>query len=247
MTFEQQNTNPRRRWTIIGAAIFVALVVVAGVVVGIVLASRNGQQPNAASTSTSSPSAGTHSAAPAARTTQGACGQVAYETTNTLTAAPATKWEPWSATTLATRTGAGPQKNTDGVRTCYSRTAEGALYAGFNAAQYCSDSEVLSAALDAVMADGPGRQIAIQQATSAAACDPSAQFIQGYKFVSYDGSTATFYLDVNAPSSQIEYGVQMKWEDGDWKLVSDDQGNSPVASNPLASTSGFTPWGPTNG
>ncbi|CAM5539289.1 hypothetical protein [Leifsonia shinshuensis] len=243
MTIEQQQ-RPRRRGTLIVAAVFVVVIVIAGVVVGILLGLRGN---HATADPSNSASARPSTSTPAARTTEGACGLVPYETTNNLSAAPETKWVAWSATTLATSSSAGPEKNTDGVRTCYSRTAAGALFAAYNAAQYCADSSTYAAAMSAVVAPGPGRNTAVSNAKSAAACEPSGPYVEGYKVASYDGESATLYLEVNAPSGLFEFGAALVWKSGDWKLLLDADGNPTVASSQLASSAGFTPWGPTNG
>lgn len=243
MTFQQEQ-RPRRRGTFIAAAVIVVVIVIAGVVVGVMLGLR-GNHPTAdpSSSASSSPS----DSKPAARTTEGACGQVPYETTNNLAAAPETKWVAWSATTLATSSSAGPEKNTDGVRTCYSRTAAGALLAVYNGSQYCADTTTYAAAMNVLVAKGPGRTAAVDSAKSAQACEPSGQYVEGYKIASYDGETATVYLELNAPAGLTSFGLQVVWQDGDWKALFDSAGNPTVATSALSSSAGFTPWGPTNG
>lgn len=243
MTFDQEQ-RPRRRGTLIVAAVFVVVIVIAGVVVGIVLGLRgNHATADPSASATSSPSDST----PDGRTTDGACGQVPYETTNKLTAAPETKWVAWSATTMATSAAAGPGKDTNGVRTCYSRTPAGALFAAYNLAQYCSDTTTYADAMSALLAEGPGRTADIAAAKTASACEPSGQYVEGYKIASYDGQTATIYLELNAPSGLGEFGTQLTWKDGDWKGVTDANGSPTVSSNQITSSAGFTPWGPTNG
>jgi len=246
MTFDQEQ-RPRRRGTFIVAAVFVVLIVIAAVVLGIVLAVRG---HSSASPSTS-PSAQPRSSSTAAQgqTTQGACGTVPYEKSNTLASAPATKWITWSATTLASSPTAGPSKNDDGYRSCYARTPEGALYAIYNDAQYCTDSMVLPIATEQMTANGPGKQIAVNQAKSASACEPSGQYVQGFKIASYDGTNVTLYLAIDVPgqASEAEVGEQLVWQDGDWKVVVDSQGDSPIATNQISSMAGFTKWGPNDG
>lgn len=244
MAFDQEQRPRGRRTSLILAAVFVVAIVIAGLVVGVVVGLRGPSTAHPYASTTTGPSG---SASDTGRTAEGACGEVPYLSTNDLNSAPTTTWAPWSATSIATSSAAGPSKDVGGVRTCYARTPTGALFAAFNFAQYCSDSTVLPLAMQAVLASGAGKSVAVQQASTAEACQPSGQYVEGFKLVSYDGSAATLYLALNAPAGLAEYGVQLVWEQGDWKVVTDSQGNSPIATNQLSSITGFIPWGPTNG
>lgn len=241
MSFEQEKR--RGRTSFILAASFLGAVLVAGVAVGVFLTVRGNNNADPEQPAPTPTAAATTSA----DTTDGACGPVPYETTNTLTSAPQTTWEPWSATIIATSSEAGPEKDADGVRTCYSRTATGALLAAYNSAQYCADSVVLPKAVEAVYADTPGKSIVLEQTKTSGACQPSGPSIKGFRFASYTGDQATLYLEIETPNGTGEYGIQMVWDDGDWKVATDPAGNSPVASGSVTSSSAFTPWGPGNG
>lgn len=77
-----------RGWLIASLAV-VGVIAVAAVIVLLSVLNRPAEQtaPTPAPSSTDPASA--------TATTQGACGPVPYEKTNTLTAAPDTTWEPW--------------------------------------------------------------------------------------------------------------------------------------------------------
>ncbi len=237
MTSSAPERRRGRGWLIASLAV-VGVVAVAGVIVMIAALNRPSTEP------TSAPVPSSTSSATVTRTTQGACGPVAYEKTNNLTAAPRTTWEPWGATVLAGSDTAGPkQKNDHGIRSCYARTAEGALYAMANAAAYCTDSRYSAEANGLIIASGPGRDAAVKAAGDYKPCQPSADLIRGYRFSSYDGNTATIYLAVEVSGQMGTVPYQLTWEDGDWKLVVTDDGQPPMAAGPLDSMSGYTVWG----
>lgn len=240
----EQSERPKGRATFIASAAVVALIVVFGIVVGIVLAVRGsgGGAPEAAATPTAK-----GSTAPAS-TAKSACGgQVAYTRSGALTSAPVTSWKAWGPTQLATSKSAGPSRDEDGYRSCFARTQEGVLFAAFDAAQYCSDSTVAPAAAGYFTAKGPGKSAAVAQAKSNGPCTPSAPLIQGFRMTSYDGTTATIYFAASTAQGQLgAVGIQMRWEDGDWRVVADAEGHSTVASTALSSTAGYVTWGPSN-
>lgn len=226
-----------RGWLIASLAV-VGVIAVAAVIVLVSVLNRPAEQtaPTPAPSSTAPASA--------AATTQGACGPVPYEKTNTLTAAPTTTWEPWGATVLAGSEAAGPeQKNDHGIRSCYARTAEGALYAITNMTAYCSDSRYLAEAIGQIVATGAGRDAAVDAARDAQPCQPSADFIRGYQVASYDGTTATIYLALEISGETASLPFQAAWQDGDWKIVVTDDGNNPLAGSVLPSMGGYTVWG----
>jgi hypothetical protein len=181
-------------------------------------------------------------------TTESACGgSVPYEKSGTLTSAPETKWKAWGPTQLATSSVAGPTGSKDGFESCFARTPEGVLFAAFDAAQYCSDSAVGPAAAEYFTADGPGKADAVSRTKTSGPCTPSAPIIQGFRMASYDGTTATVYFAATTTTGQLgAVGIQMRWEDGDWRGVVDAQGNGTVATTPLSSTAGYVTWGPSN-
>lgn len=237
MTSSAPSRRRGRGWLIASLAV-VGVVAVAGVIVMVAALNRPSTEP------TSAPVPSSTSSATVTRTTQGACGPVAYEKTNTLTGAPRTTWEPWGATVLAGSDAAGPkQKNDHGIRSCYARTAEGALYAVVNATSYCTDSRYLAEATEQVVAKGPGRDAAVAAARDARPCPPFANLIQGFRVSAYDGNTATIYLAAEVSGQLGAAPQQVTWEDGDWKIVVADDGTNPLAGTALPSLSGYTVWG----
>jgi hypothetical protein len=240
----EQSGRAKGRVTFIAAAAVVALIVVLAIVVGIIFAVRgsDNRAPVAATTPTATSTSGS------ALTTESACGgSVPYEKSGTLTSAPETKWKAWGPTQLATSKEAGPTRSQNGFESCFARTPEGALYAAFDVAQYCSDSTVGPAAAEYFVADGPGKAAAISLSKSSGPCTPSAPLIQGFRVTSYSGSAATIYFAASTTTGQLgAVGLQLRWENGDWRAVASADGGSTVASTPLSSTAGYVTWGPSN-
>jgi hypothetical protein len=237
MTSPATERRRGRGWLIASLAV-VGVIAIAGVFVLVAVVTR----PSATPTPTPAPTS--TSSVTANRTTQGACGPVAYDKTNTLTAAPQTTWEPWGATVLAGSEGAGPkQKNDHGIRSCYSRTAEGALYAIVNAAAYCTDSRYAVEGVEQTVAKGPGRDAAVVAARDANPCQPAADLIRGFRVASYDGSNATISLAVEISGQTAAVPYQLVWQDGDWKGILAENGSLPMAPGPLDSMANYTTWG----
>lgn len=237
MTSSAPERRRGRGWLIASLAV-VGVIAIAAVIVMVAALNRPSTEP------TSAPVPSSTSSATVTRTTQGTCGPVAYEKTNMLTAAPRTTWEPWGATVLAGSDAAGPkQKNDHGIRSCYARTAEGALYAIVNAAAYCTDTRYAVEGVEQTVANGPGKDAAAAAARDANPCQPSADLIRGYRVASYDGSNATIYLAVEVSGQTAAVPYQLVWEDGDWKGVLADNGSLPMAPGPLDSMANYTTWG----
>lgn len=139
---------------------------------------------------------------------------------------------------------AGPEKGNDnGIRSCYARTAEGALYAIMNAGAYCTDSRYLAEAIEQITAKGPGRDASVADARDAEPCQPAADLIRGYRIASYDGTAATVVLALEISDQLATVSYQLVWEDGDWKIVVTDDGGMPLAPGIVQSLDGFTVWG----
>lgn len=239
----EQSERPKGRVTFIASAAVVALIVILGIVVGIVLAVRNsgGSAPKAAATTTAPATAGPDTA-------KGSCGRdVSAEASNSLTSAPATTWKAQGPSQVAYSKTGGGFEDQDGYWSCYSRTAEGALYATYNVAQYCTDTTLAARALPETVADGPGKAAAAAAAKQISSPCTSPD-VQGYRIQSYDGTNAVVFLLINTPSGQQSApGFKLVWEHDDWKIAVDSSGNNPIGPATVDSSDGYTPWGPTDG
>lgn len=232
-----QPENPFRTRGFIAAAIVVGVIVLAAIIV-LVSALSAPKDPVVQPTSTSGPVASGDD--------KSVCGLEDFETENTLTEAPDTDWE--LVGTVAAPTdpnGAGPGViGSDGFRSCYAHTAQGALYFTVNFLAIGTDATIRDQLVDLVQS-GPGKD-ALQQAqegsTGGSGASDRAQ-VAGFKIGAYDGGTATVDLALNTSSGVlVSQPIKLVWEDGDWKVVLTNTGELPLAASPLQSLGGYIPW-----
>lgn len=226
----------------IAAAIVVGVIVLAGIVVLVTSLTRGG---DAAAPQTPAPSM----SATASAADPSVCGLPGDEATDTLDAAPDSKWE--LVGTLAAPTDpevSGPGTiDTDGFRSCFAHTAEGALYAAVNYFAMSTDSRLAPELSERYLVPGPGRDAALAKEAAgeyASADNALRAQVAGYKISSYDGEQATVDLVVQVSNSGalVSIPTVLEWYDGDWKAVVDDAGNSPLETAQLESLGGYTPW-----
>lgn len=215
------------------AAIVVVLVVLAGV---IVLVSSIVGKPKA--DPSPRPSQSVDSAAASV------CGLPGYDTKNTLTQAPTdAKWALVGDTASPASKKAGPGRtSSDGLKTCFAHTAEGALFAAINFIAAPSDGNLRPHLAD-LLADGSGKTIT-EHSSPGQPSSARAQ-VAGFAIDKYDGAHATVdvaLLYSTSDGALVSAPVELVWEHGDWKVVVTDQGTLPLAPAPLQSLGGYIPW-----
>ena len=234
-------TSPFKRRGFIAAAIVVGIIILAAIIVLISSLTHSGQSSVAAPSPTES------SATPTPSGSASVCGLPGYETVSSLTTAPAVKWE--LVGTLAAPddpNGAGPGTTTsDGFRSCYAHTAEGALFAAVNYGAMHTDSRLAPEVTEKALVPGPGRDAAManQSATPAPEDNLRAQIV-GFKVDAYNGDQATIdlVLQVSSSGALVSIPTVLQWSDGDWKGVTDDAGNSPLQPAQIENLGGYIPW-----
>lgn len=234
------NTQPRNPFTsrgFIAAAIVIGVILLAGV---IVLVTSLTAPHDPVTKPTSSPSVPV-----ASGDEKSVCGLPGFETESSLKAAPDAKWE--LVGTVATPTdpkGAGPGAVSDGFRTCFSHTAEGALFAAINYVALASDSRNIPRIPD-LIAPGKGKDAALAQATASPAASATRLQVAGFKVNSYSSSEATVDVVWSVTSqgnALVSFPTVLKWTGGDWKIVLNDDGQPPFAPTQLQSLGGYIPW-----
>lgn len=235
-------TSPFRKRGFIAAAIVVGIIVLAAIIVLVTSVIRGGGEPNAAPTSSATPTpTASQDSADAS-----VCGLEGFEEESTLTAAPENEWE--LVGTVAAPTdpdGAGPGVTDDGFRSCYAHTAEGALFSAVTWFALSSDARNISR-LPELVEPGAGRDAAIAAANGATSA-PSGTRLQvaGFKVNSYDGQEAVIDVAWTVTSeggALVSLPTVLHWVDGDWKIVLTDSGDLPYTASPLANLGGYTPW-----
>lgn len=232
------NTQPANPFTsrgFIAAAIVVGVILLAGVIVLVSALTAPKDDPVPTPTASSGPVASGDD--------RSTCGLEGFETESSLTAAPETDWELVGTVAAPTdEDGAGPGViESDGFRSCYAHTAEGALYAAVNFVALGTDGTLRDRLTDLV-AEGPGKDaIANSEGTG----DPSNSRAQvaGFKVSTYTDEAATIDLALNYNTGQlVSVPLKLIWEGGDWKLVLTDEGELPLSPSELQSLGGYIPW-----
>lgn len=221
-----------------------AILVIALIVLGVVLALSSRNEPDGTSSTPTTPP-GTTTSAPGNAGAESVCGLPGYADSGTLTTAPEAEWLFQGTTAYPTSSEYGPGATSpEGVRYCFQHTPAGALFAAANAMVQGGDPAVAGEWLDYVVADGPYRE---QIASSQEAADSADSRINiaGFRLLAYNGDSARVDLAVRATSGTstiLVSGVyELVWRDGDWKISADVAEPLNVASIP--DLAGYVAWG----
>ncbi|ANP74867.1 hypothetical protein [Cryobacterium arcticum] len=232
--------SPFRSRGFIAAAIVIGVIVLAAIVVLVGGLFRDDND------TASAPTATTTATPTVDEADVSICGLPGHDTENTLTAAPTNEWE--LVGTVAAPTdpnGAGPGVVDDGIRSCYSHTAKGALFAVVNYFALASDARNSSALFDLVE-PGKGRDAAIAaQAAEPITSAGTRLQVAGFRINSYDGQEAVVDVAWSVTSqggALVSFPMVMHWAEGDWKIVLTDEGTFPYTSSALTNLGGYLPW-----
>lgn len=225
---------------IISAALVVALIA-AAVVIFILPRDKDGAQPAPAPTTASE----SPSTSPSSSQTAGAsvCGLPAGSET-ALGTAPETTWELVGAMAAPTDSSIGPgQVDEQGIRSCFSRTPTGALYAAVNLWALGSNPANEPAIAEQLAAKGPGRDAGMKAPVTSAPSSGVRIQIAGFNVVSYTSDQAVVDLAFKADNGALgSVRTTLLWQDGDWKGVVADDGAPLEEPHPISDLSGFIPW-----
>ena len=233
----------RSPWTRPGVLIAAAFLL-AVIVLGAVVVSRQGGGPAAAdpspSTSASTPTAPAGTATPSSSAPE----SVPADQTVPRVGPPAT-WVTVKTLLLPVSATAGPRVNTANEMTGYERTPTGALLAvADNDVRFPLVDDWRAATLSAV-ADTPGRAAFIEQRAAYGRVDPTpGQLTQiaGFNVVSYTPGRATIQLARVASDGGLTATTDtVVWERGDWKVLLPESGTTPPPAV-LTSLQGYVPW-----
>jgi hypothetical protein len=240
MSNAEQPFYRRPLWIVV--AIFLAVALVGG---GIAIATSvmGGRNNNTAAEPTSAQSS-TGSSLPDGA--QSVCGLKGYEATSSLTSAPKATWDLVGTVAVPKPDGAGPgATDSDGLRTCYSHTAKGALYAVVNYYAQSTDARLIPHLPDLV-APGAGKDAALKKDDGSSDTPSSTRLqVAGFKVNSYTANEATIDVVWTVTSQQnalVSMPMVLKWVDGDWKIALTDSGELPFAASQVQSLGGYIPW-----
>lgn len=249
-----------RQTGFIGSAIFVAIVLLAGLILLITGLGDDGPETPAAGTSgtqqpatpsgaddeettTGDTAAPTTTAAPPVA--EGDCPPLETSSgTDALTVAPEVEWSPVGDAPTAWSPVEGPATN-EGATACYAHTAAGALLAAHNFTAVQNDSLVpLMESVEARVApDGPIHDELLADAESEGTRGGTAIAPVAYRFINVDADEYTVAVIYEVPdqtaAAYVEIRTVVRWLDGDWLIWDMPSGNQ-VPSVPA----GYIEWGP---
>ena len=244
MSDQTESSQNSKWWTSPRFAIS-GIVVVLLAVTGLILALSPTDEPVASQ----APTAATPQPASPAAGSDSVCG-LAAGSGQTLTKAPQVSWEPIGATDAPSSEKHGPGQidETSGVRSCYSHTPEGALLAATNLLASSADGELLLETTRQQTVDGPGKTIAlsqIQQRINEGGPGIPMQ-VSGFRMLSYSKDEATVEVVMSADDGtelrHLTTGVDLVWQDGDWKSVLADDGTGGPVQGQVSDLSRYILW-----
>jgi hypothetical protein len=174
------------------------------------------------------------------------CGLTEEADSGTLTRAPSATWELVGTVAAPSVEGMGPGEDDDGLRTCYARTPTGALLAAANVAAMGSSPELIGRMTEEMTAEGPGRDAALKYLEADAAPEIPAGVryqIRGFRMLDYTGTEASVDLALGVDGGLTgSFVLDLRWEDGDWKVVLTDDGGLGSLPAPVPDLTGYTLW-----
>jgi len=220
---------------IVGVLVVIALV--------LVVSSLIGGGGNATPTATPEPS-GSTSSPPAVEGDASTCGLDDIADTDTLTTAPVAEWVIVGTMAAPSADEVGPgETDADGIRYCYARTSEGALFAAANIWAMGTDSRLGPLITERLVVPGAGRDAALASPGAGGNSGGLAAQIAGFKILAYDGKNATVDLAFRLNTGNLVSVPQaLQWSDGDWKVLLNDEGQSSLQPSGLQSLGGYIPW-----
>ncbi|GAA4288608.1 hypothetical protein [Georgenia daeguensis] len=175
-----------------------------------------------------------------------ACGLTAEADSGTLTRAPDARWDLVGTVAAPSVEGQGPGEDDDGLRTCYARTPTGALLAAANVAAMGSNATLVERMTAEMTAAGPGREAALERiADEGAPAVPAVvrYQIRGFRLLDYTGTEASVDLALGVEGGLTgSFVLDLRWEDGDWKVVLTDDGGLGSLPAPVPDLTGYTLW-----
>ncbi|MDP9026951.1 MAG: hypothetical protein M3N46_05260 [Actinomycetota bacterium] len=228
-----QPRSPFNGWYV-WAAILLVVIVAAAVIVGISAAS-GGNKTSASPTKSPKPVAASDSV----------CGLQPGDQSIPTTAAPQTTW------TLVGQVAApdgpraiGPGKITsDGLRTCFAQSPVGALYAAATFYALGSDAATAAAGYRYFLPAGAGRDAVLTTLSENPPKGGGGVQIAGFQVRKYERTSAVIDLAVrNSNAAFVSFVTQLVWQDGDWKVVVQDNGQPAVAPAQIDNLSGYLQW-----
>lgn len=248
MATDENTQNPFTRPSFIVAAIVIALVVVLGLTLAIINATRADPAPESQPTATAATATTEPSVAVTTKTSsnESVCGLGAGPD-EVPVSAPEALWEYQGtiAYPMSKKYGPGAEDPT-GFRYCFQHSPTGALFAAGNAVVQGAKDSGIGTWLEYFVAPGPHRQGFLEQGPGNGATTGVRINLEGFRILNYSQEAATIDVAVRGVAKGQTVYVSMVytlvWADGDWKLDVADPAN-PINVANLPDTSGYIMWG----
>lgn len=241
----EQEQSPFTRPGFIAATGVIFVIVTLGVVIGILSLTDDDPDPVPSaepSASSAAPTADPSAAAGGASV----CGLTGEVLTGSLTTAPEAQWEFQGTTAYPMSSTYGPNDtDPDGVRFCFQRSPEGALFMAANSLVQATDPAVGQQWAEAVLSDGRYRDTLLADAGTTSSDSAGVRLnIAGFRLLAYDGDTARVDIAIRGAAQGetiIASAVyDLVWQSGDWKLNADVE--APFDFAPIPDLSGYIAW-----
>jgi hypothetical protein len=241
-SYDSDGTNTWMQPRFVLAAVVVALIAVFAVVLTITgPADSNDRDPTPRANS-ATPSAELDPAGDS----DSACGLEAGDQTIPVTAPADTDWELVGTVAAPTAPDTiGPGVVDDGLRSCFTHSPTGALYAAVNIVALTTVAEQREAIARDLAVPGPGRDKALEL-LAGTSDDPGASptfQVAGYTFLNYDETSTVVDLALRGASGAVVHlPVALRWQDGDWKVIVPPNGDLASGVQAVPDLTGYVPW-----
>lgn len=248
MATDENTQNPFTRPGFIVAAIVIALVVVLGLTLAIINATRADPPPEPQPTTTAATATTEPTVAVTTKTSsnESVCGLRAGSD-EVPASAPEALWEYQGTIAYPTSEEFGPgAEDPAGFRYCFQHSPAGALFAAGNAVTQGAKKTGVGTWLEYFVAPGPHRQTFLEQGPGTGATDGVRINLAGFRILNYSQEAATIDIAVRGVAEGRTVYVSMVytlvWADGDWKLDVAEP-SSPIDVANLPDTAGYIAWG----
>lgn len=239
---EDSVESSRKRVGTIAAGIFVALIVVLGIVLAVM---PHGDKAGEPALTAPQPAVSQGS-----RPVQSASPTLPAPSKPLETAIPSSPpkgvtWSLFQGVALPSSRTDGPSRIEGPVYAGYSHTPTGALLAAtqISVRGVISPDGGWKPVLEQQALPGPGRDALASKLSADSSPSGSAQIV-GFHFVTYSSDVAVIQVAVRAPSGGMATGTTtVRWSEGDWKLEVQPDGSTSTSTQALTSLYNFVPWG----
>ena len=133
------------------------------------------------------------------------------------------------------------------VPSCWALSPEGAVNAALAYGALANDAELALPAAEQMLAQGKGRESALNGLRENGAQVVRAE-MQGVRLLTFGYDRArvdiAMVVDDLASETVMSSVVDLRWEDGDWKIATRDSGAMMVPPSTVSDLSDYTPVGP---